>query len=296
MLKVCCNHYITPQLTLKPLQTSDRTWTWSAQDFSEGEIVSETFALKFKTTDQAQKFKKIFEEAQQKSSISEQATETDAVNKNDADTNIQQVQTKSLSEMFKPKEGSWECQGCFLRNASDIIKCPSCETLKPGAEATPATTVTQLAPSSKFGSEQGGFKFGTVATPTTGAGVGFGFPSFATTPTSSASTLFGSSFSFSMTPTVASPNRSQMQTGRSPNVSVNSENEYYEEEAEGDDGIHFEPVIPLPEKIQVKTGEEDEEVVYCHRAKLFRLDNNEWKERGLGDIKILRHTITRKTR
>ena len=56
-----------------------------------------------------------------------------------------------------------------------------------------------------------------------------------------------------------------------------------------DDGIHFEPIIPLPEKIKVTTGEESEQTVFCHRAKLYRYtkEYSQWKERGLGDIKIL---------
>ena len=236
----------------------------------------------------------MFEEAQQKSSISEQPIAVDDSTKAGVskvnNSSSQQASTKSLADMFKPKEGSWECKGCYSRNSADVIKCPSCETLKPGVEAPPTVTPTQPS-SSHFGAE-GGFKFGAAATPTT-ATASSGFSSFGTTPT--ATTPFGSGFNFSLTPSLVSPNRSQAKTGRSPNVSVSSENEYYEEEAGGDD-IHFEPVIPLPEKIQVKTGEEEEEVVYCHRAKLFRLDNNEWKERGLGDIKILRHKTSDKTR
>lgn len=55
---------------------------------------------------------------------------------------------------------------------------------------------------------------------------------------------------------------------------------------------YFAPVIPLPDKVEVKTGEEDEEVLYSHRAKLFRFRNKEWRERGLGDIKVLRHKQT----
>lgn len=60
--------------------------------------------------------------------------------------------------------------------------------------------------------------------------------------------------------------------------------------AEGPD-IHFEPVIPLPELIAVKTGEEDETPIFVNRAKLFRFDaiKKEWKERGVGDLKILQH-------
>ena len=56
-----------------------------------------------------------------------------------------------------------------------------------------------------------------------------------------------------------------------------------------DDGPHFEPVIPLPEKVECQTGEEGQEVMFCERCKLFRYDSDasQWKERGLGDIKIL---------
>lgn len=55
---------------------------------------------------------------------------------------------------------------------------------------------------------------------------------------------------------------------------------------------YFAPVIPLPDKIEIKTGEEDEDVLYSHRAKLFRFRNSEWRERGLGDVKILKHKQT----
>lgn len=50
-------------------------------------------------------------------------------------------------------------------------------------------------------------------------------------------------------------------------------------------------------QIDVKTGEEDEDLLYLHRAKLFRMcEDGEWKERGLGDVKILRHKQTKNLR
>ena len=72
-----------------------------------------------------------------------------------------------------------------------------------------------------------------------------------------------------------------------------------EEEQEGyHKGPHFEAIISLPEKIDVKTGEEDEEVMFSHRSKLYRFvaEEKQWKERGIGDIKLLRNVTSGKMR
>ncbi|EEB07435.1 ran GTPase binding protein Sbp1 [Schizosaccharomyces japonicus yFS275] len=61
--------------------------------------------------------------------------------------------------------------------------------------------------------------------------------------------------------------------------------------------VHFEPVVKLT-AVETKTNEEDEDVVFKMRAKLFRFDkpNNEWKERGTGDARLLQHKESKKTR
>ncbi|KAL0093015.1 RanBP1 domain-containing protein [Phycomyces blakesleeanus] len=70
-----------------------------------------------------------------------------------------------------------------------------------------------------------------------------------------------------------------------------------QEEVEESPDIHFEPVIKL-EVVEVKTMEEDEDVLYKTRARLFRYDKQlkEWKERGTGDVKFLLHKQTKKIR
>uniref|UniRef100_T1GN13 RanBP2-type domain-containing protein n=1 Tax=Megaselia scalaris TaxID=36166 RepID=T1GN13_MEGSC len=68
-----------------------------------------------------------------------------------------------------------------------------------------------------------------------------------------------------------------------------STNSNYEEDAEYDPRPDFKPIIPLPDEIEVKTGEEDEECLFSNRAKLFRHSENDWKERGIGIIKILKN-------
>ncbi|RXW21167.1 hypothetical protein EST38_g4687 [Candolleomyces aberdarensis] len=62
--------------------------------------------------------------------------------------------------------------------------------------------------------------------------------------------------------------------------------------------VHFEPVIKLTEQVDAKTHEEDEDVIFKMRAKLFRFDgaSTEWKERGTGDVRLLKHKESKKVR
>jgi len=55
---------------------------------------------------------------------------------------------------------------------------------------------------------------------------------------------------------------------------------------------YFPPIITLPE-VHVESGEKEEEELFKIRAKLYRYahecDPPEWKERGTGDVKLLKH-------
>ncbi|KAJ2013348.1 Ran GTPase binding protein Sbp1 [Coemansia sp. RSA 922] len=70
-----------------------------------------------------------------------------------------------------------------------------------------------------------------------------------------------------------------------------------EEETVESVDVHFEPVVKL-EDVVVKTHEEDETEIFKMRAKLFRFDQEakEWKERGTGDVKLLKHKENCKVR
>lgn len=65
-----------------------------------------------------------------------------------------------------------------------------------------------------------------------------------------------------------------------PNAADTSQND----ENTNDDSYdpHYDPIISLPDEINVSTGEEEEEKMFAERAKLFRYDakTKEWKERG----------------
>jgi len=61
---------------------------------------------------------------------------------------------------------------------------------------------------------------------------------------------------------------------------------------------HYEPVIRLTEQVDTKTGEEEDDVIFKMRAKLFRFEatSSEWKERGTGDVRLLRNKESKKVR
>lgn len=54
----------------------------------------------------------------------------------------------------------------------------------------------------------------------------------------------------------------------------------------------------LTEQVETKTHEEAEEQTFKMRAKLFKFDRDsrEWKERGTGDVRLLKHKENGKTR
>ena len=70
-------------------------------------------------------------------------------------------------------------------------------------------------------------------------------------------------------------------------TALGDEEESEEEIDKDGEDIYFKPVIDLPKQVEFRSGEEDETVIFEERAKLFRFYDGEWKERGLGSLKLL---------
>lgn len=66
---------------------------------------------------------------------------------------------------------------------------------------------------------------------------------------------------------------------------------------EEDTGAQIAPIVRL-EEVAVTTGEEDEDALLDLKAKLYRYDKdgNQWKERGSGTVKFLKHKVHGKVR
>ena len=63
---------------------------------------------------------------------------------------------------------------------------------------------------------------------------------------------------------------------------VNDPNYNPEEEVVGCDF----KIIDLPE-VKIETGEENEEILFSTKSKLYRWADEQWKERGVGELKII---------
>merc|ERR1712216_884497 len=62
-MKIICNHVVDPRIELEPNVGSDRSWVWSAWDFSSGELEDTIFAIRFGNSDSAKEYKEAFEKA-----------------------------------------------------------------------------------------------------------------------------------------------------------------------------------------------------------------------------------------
>ncbi|KAB5541130.1 hypothetical protein DKX38_014104 [Salix brachista] len=85
-------------------------------------------------------------------------------------------------------------------------------------------------------------------------------------------------------------------------ASTEPEHEHREDEEapageDEDTGAQVAPIVKL-EEVAVSTGEEDEEAILDLKSKLYRFDKdgNQWKERGAGTVKLLKHKESGKVR
>eukprot|EP00240_Pyramimonas_obovata_P016181 CAMPEP_0118921134 /NCGR_PEP_ID=MMETSP1169-20130426/509_1 /TAXON_ID=36882 /ORGANISM="Pyramimonas obovata, Strain CCMP722" /LENGTH=271 /DNA_ID=CAMNT_0006861803 /DNA_START=186 /DNA_END=1001 /DNA_ORIENTATION=- len=140
---------------------------------------------------------------------------------------------------------------------ADAAETTAPEAPAPEAKETPAPAAVPA-----FGFGAAGVGLGTAA-----PGTGFQFGSF-------------SAFSATPSPPLAS-------------TSTEDDAADAQEECKAD----FAPIVQL-DVVDVVTGEESEDVLHEVKAKLYRFDSekSEWKERGLGIIKLLEHKETKKAR
>lgn len=238
--KICANHILTKDMTLSQMPNNDRAYIWAANDFADQSVVLEKLCVKFKTADEAAKFYKAFENA--KTYIKDDA----AVETVKKEAEPQKVQTVP-SPVPKPADANQTSLGGFVFSSTPTFKPQEVLSVgTPTMEKKPAESV-KLSPFA-------GFTFGSKA------------PSTVLSPA-----LFGSAQS------EFKPVQKPAEVAVTPK-SIPASEAKVAPASPGDDAAatdfvptaEFKPVIPLPEIVEVKTGEEDAEVLLELRGKLLR--------------------------
>uniref|UniRef100_A0A9J7Z7I0 E3 SUMO-protein ligase RanBP2 n=2 Tax=Cyprinus carpio TaxID=7962 RepID=A0A9J7Z7I0_CYPCA len=283
VLKVCANHWITTTMNLKPLSGSDRAWMWMASDFSDGDAKLEQLAAKFKTPELAEEFKLKFEECQRLLLDIPLQTPHKLVNTGRTAQLIQKAEEmksglKDLKSFLTSQNKDDETCDTSRSTSAVVVKLDSEGTahtlewdnydLREEVHEDYSSSSVRDTPSQPDPVAKNLFRFGESST----------------------------GFSFCFQP-ILSPSKSPSKLNQSQ-ASVGTDDEQEASQEEERDGQYFEPVVPLPDLVDVSTGEENEQVLFSHRAKLYRYDKDlsQWKERGIGDLKILQHYETKRVR
>ncbi|KAL0963548.1 hypothetical protein UPYG_G00307810 [Umbra pygmaea] len=287
VLKVCANHWITTTMNLKPLAGSDKAFMWLANDFSDGDARLEQLAAKFKTAELAEEFKLKFEECQRllldiplqtPHKLVDTGRTAHLIQKaEEMKSGLKDLKFFLTDDKTKIKEDDSQANVKTISNTSGLIVKPHADSTGPTLEwdnydlredalDNSADTSVYASPLESSPIRKNLFRFG-ESTP---------------------------GFNFSFQP-IVSPAKSPAKLNRS-GASVDEEQDVSQEEER--DGLYFEPVVPLPDLVDISTGEESENVCFSHRAKLYRYDKelNQWKERGIGDLKILQNYDTKRVR
>ncbi|XP_021179409.2 LOW QUALITY PROTEIN: ranBP2-like and GRIP domain-containing protein 4 [Fundulus heteroclitus] len=290
VLKVCANHWITTTTNLKPLAGSDKAWMWLANDFSDGGAKLEQLAAKFKTTELAEEFKERFEECQRLLLDIPLQTPHKLV-----DTGRTAHLIKKAEEM---KSGLKDLK-LFLTDENTKIQ--EDDPQGDSAAAAGETSGLGVRPHGEAGPalEWDNYDLREEALDDTADS------SVYTTPASSSPLRknlfrFGESsggFSFSFQPSI-SPSKSPAKLNLSRASAGTDEEQDAAAQDDERDGQYFEPVVPLPDLVDISTGEENEQAAFSHRAKLYRYDKEakQWKERGIGDLKLLQNYDSKRVR
>uniref|UniRef100_A0A671XBI1 E3 SUMO-protein ligase RanBP2 n=1 Tax=Sparus aurata TaxID=8175 RepID=A0A671XBI1_SPAAU len=289
VLKVCANHWITTTMNLKPLAGSDKAWIWMANDFSDGDAKLEQLAAKFKTAELAEEFKEKFEECQRllldiplqtPHKLVDTGRTAHLIQKaEEMKSGLKDLKFFLTDEKTKIKDDDTQGDITASGNVSSLAIKPLGETTGPTLEwdnyDLREEALDDTADSSVYASP------------------------IASSPLRKNLFRFGEStggFNFSFQPGI-SPSKSPAKLNQS-RASVGTDDEQDVTQDEERDGQYFEPVVPLPDLVEISTGEENEQVVFTHRAKLYRYDKElgQWKERGIGDLKLLQNYDTKRVR
>ena len=277
VLKLCANHPVMPDIELKPHGMSSTSWLWvSGADYSEGEPQMQQFAVKFKTKEIADEFKRVFQDCQRRivkyldglspnksdnigTSAGKQLASASILSPSRHDTLEDDLVITYMKEpsIFEENKASLLMLPRTFFALPSVSPCPGCIGCRiilreQASDVTDGKAILTKQAVEK--EEKKSFlSFSDLASSTTD------------NPTAFQST--GKGFSGAGTTLFTSPKQDDDPNAFDPT---------------------FKPIVKLKKKEDLKTGEEGYENLFKNRAKLFRFDFNakQWKERGVGDMKL----------
>ena len=212
VLKICCNHWITPEMEVSTKSGSNKFLTWNTlADFADEECKPEILAARFKTTELAAEFKATFDEM--KGNINTSSTEDKAQTETNESVAAEAPEPKQESPpeagfaaILAAQREKWACETCYVSNNKNVLSCVACQNPNPNAPKDASKTVENKAPASTFsfgmntatdalaqadlGGVKSTFNFGNTSTPQTGFKTGLN-PSFTFGNNNTNDSLFG---------------------------------------------------------------------------------------------------------
>lgn len=189
---MCCNHQLLKATVFAKMPQNTKAVSWGAEDFSEGSLKKEIFALRFKNEELSDQFLKAVTDAQDllndNNNLSTKPIKTEVSVKEPKEDGHQQPTLKATKiepvtpqkqqsdwgEKFKPKSGSWACKTCYIVNDGKRNYCEACDT--PKNDNVPKKDEAEKSTSFSFGVTKPGqgFLFGVQKTSNEPALQGFG--------------------------------------------------------------------------------------------------------------------------
>eukprot|EP00794_Sanderia_malayensis_P011355 gene11355-12538_t len=312
VFKLCANHLIHADMVLSARPGTQTTWLWKTNaDISDGDAQEEMFTARFKTEEIGKKFAEKIEmccadlksrgssvdelaEAENEESCCQEERSKEEEDGQRDDRMFENRQEKKEDEkgnefsksFLKASMDGWECTDCLVFNDWNATKCIACECeRKEGPtsdhqdkvqEGLATSQVTEDA--NKDTKEDHSTSSVDESSKLFAFGSGFSSLSFAS--------LAGSE----QKPFISSP----QQTGGFFGV---GQVLFSRTDEKDDHDPHYEPIVQLA-KVETKSGEEDEAILFESRVKLYKFnsESKEWKERGVGSLKLLCHNDNKRAR
>ena len=280
--KIAINHVLTKDMKLEANRTAKNSWIWFTNaDFSDEVSKPEKFTIRFKNEDASTRFKGVFDDAVKKLNdgpkpemMSEGVCHRESLTKSKESTTEENIETDLMSAAADELHITYVKQPTNEeREHADRLLLPS-GFFAPFSEI-PKRKNIQTKSEVSLVVKQPDDSHGKMAFSMIGDGLSFA--DLVSQPTGTFSG-FGSS-----------PDKQNGFKGQG-SVLFGKREEGSSQCADGEDFLSFKPIVSLT-VTETKTGEEEEEVMFAERCKLYRLDknSNQWKERGIGDMKILFH-------